>query len=181
MFSIPVTPDIELFPLEERHAEELFDLTDENRFYLREWLPWLDEARDVGDTLMFIRGTFRSHADTGACTCGIWFQGKLCGVIGHNRLDPFTRTAWIGYWLNQTDRGQGIATQSCRALIDHTFRELPVDKIMINCGIFNTASQAIPDRLGFTREGTLIDAEWLYDHFIDHTVNVLVRPGGAGS
>lgn len=176
MLIIPVTPDIELVPLEENHAEPLSDLTDANREDLRQWLPWLDEARDVGDTLRFIRGTIRSRSETGARTCGIWIQGRLCGVVGHNVLDPTLRCAWIGFWLNQPDRGRGIMTRSCRALIDHTFRELPVDKVLINCGIFNTASQAVADRLGFVRETILLDAEWMYDHYIDHTVNSLVRP-----
>ncbi|MDP9371062.1 MAG: GNAT family N-acetyltransferase, partial [Chloroflexota bacterium] len=31
-------------------------------------------------------------------------------------------------------------------------------------------SCAIPERLGFAREGTLRQVEWLYDHFVDHHV-----------
>ena len=29
-------------------------------------------------------------------------------------------------------------------------------------------SLAIPERLGFTKEGTIRAAEWLYDHYVDH-------------
>jgi hypothetical protein len=38
MFSIKISDDLELGLLEQRHAEELFALVDQNREYLREWL-----------------------------------------------------------------------------------------------------------------------------------------------
>ncbi len=31
-------------------AEELFALTDANRAYLRQWLPWLDQCTSLDDT-----------------------------------------------------------------------------------------------------------------------------------
>ena len=50
MFRLKIDDDLELQLLEERHAEELFALTDENRDYLREWLPWLDNTTCVSGT-----------------------------------------------------------------------------------------------------------------------------------
>ena len=85
------------------------------------------------------------------------------------------RVAYIGYWLAENFQGKGIMTACCRCLVDHAFRDLDLNKVVIACGTGNARSQAIPDRLGFVREGVLRDAEWLYDHFIDHTVNALLR------
>lgn len=34
-------------------AEELFALTDRNREFLREWLPWLDETKTTEDSSNF--------------------------------------------------------------------------------------------------------------------------------
>jgi ribosomal-protein-serine acetyltransferase len=47
-------------------------------------------------------------------------------------------------------------------------------RIEIRCATGNTRSAAIPLRLGFTEEGTLHEAEWLYDHWVDLRVFALV-------
>ncbi|MEO5914627.1 MAG: GNAT family N-acetyltransferase [Luteolibacter sp.] len=175
MFSHAVTPQIKLSLLEERHAEALFHVTDQNRAYLRVWLPWLDSTRTAEDTRAFIRGTRDDFATRGWAVCGIWFEGEICGVIGYNQIDWTNKVAYIGYWLAENFQGKGIITACCRSLIDHSFRDLDLNKVVITCGTGNSRSQAVPDRLGFVREGVLRDAEWLYDHFIDHTVNAVLK------
>ena len=39
----------------------------------------------------------------------------------------------------------------------------------------NEKSRALPERFGFTEEGILRQAEWLYDHYVDHIVYRLLR------
>jgi ribosomal-protein-serine acetyltransferase len=36
-------------------------------------------------------------------------------------------------------------------------------------------SRALPKRLGFTEEGIIREAEWLYDHYEDHVVYGLLK------
>ena len=66
-------------------------------------------------------------------------------------------------------------TQCCRALIEHAFTDLQLNRVVITCATGNHRSQAIPERLGFCREGTLRETEWLYDHYVDHFVYGLLR------
>ncbi|MCC5787578.1 MAG: GNAT family N-acetyltransferase [Phycisphaerales bacterium] len=171
-----LTPDITLRILQPHHAPELFKLVDRNRDDLRRRLPWLDNNTSEEDTLAFINSALRGFADNGAFTCGIWHNADLCGVIGFNTLDRANHSARVGYWLDAQHRGKGIMTACCRALVDHAFSELDLHRIVIAVATDNHASQAIPDRLGFTKEGIEREAEWLYDRFVDFTINVLLRP-----
>ena len=61
-------------------------------------------------------------------------------------------------------------TAACRALVDHACEELGLNRVSIACATENKKSCAIPERLGFRREGIVRQAEWLYDHFVDHVV-----------
>ena len=69
-------------------------------------------------------------------------------------------------------------TRGCRALIAHGFTELDLHRVEIRCAVDNLKSRAIPERLGFRREGQLREVEWLYDHFVDHVVYGLLAGEG---
>ena len=50
----------------------------------------------------------------------------------------------------------------------------------IRCYQENFKSRAIPERLGFTPEGVIWQAEWLYDHFEDDVVYGFLAPEWQG-
>lgn len=156
--------------LDEAHAEELFAVVDENRSYLRQWLPWLDRNTEVEHTRAFIVATRKQHEERNGFTCGLWLRGRLVGVIGLHGIDWANRKTSIGYWVAQAHQGQGLVTRGCRALLAYLFGELGLNRVEIGCAPGNTKSAAIPERLGFVREGLLRQPEWLYDHYVDHVV-----------
>jgi ribosomal-protein-serine acetyltransferase len=170
VFSHKLTENTELRLLEERHAEELTDLTDRNREHLRAWLPWVDANRTLEDRKSFIRGTLKQFAQNKGFVAGIWHKGRSAGVIGYDAIDWENRTTAVGYWLGEEYQGKGLVTAACRALVDHAFWELGLNRVSIACATENKKSCAIPERLGFRREGVRRQAEWLYDHFVDHLV-----------
>ncbi len=170
MSPLIISANFELRLLHLPDADELFQLTDENREHLREWLPWLDGTQTVGDTESFILSVMRQFAETRAFSTGIWWDAKLVGVIGFNRIDWSDGCAYPGYWLGKAHQGKGIMTRSCRALIDHAFSELRLEQVIITCATENSRSRAIPERLGFQCEGVKPQAEWLYDHYVDHAI-----------
>jgi ribosomal-protein-serine acetyltransferase len=174
VFSHKLTEDTELRLLEKRHAKELTDLTDRNREYLRAWLPWVDANQTVEDRKNFIRDALKQFAHNKGLVAGIWHEGGLAGVIGYHALDWENRTVEVGYWLDEEHQGKGLVTAACRALVDHAFGELGLNRVVISCATENKKSCAIPERLGFRREGVQRQAEWLYDHFVDHVVYAIV-------
>ena len=101
---------------------------------------------------------------------GIWHEGRLAGAIGYDPIDWENRTTELGYWLGEEYQGKGLVTAACRALVEPAFGELSLNRVVISCATENKKSCAIPERLGFRREGVQRQAEWLYHHFVDHVV-----------
>lgn len=167
MFRYPLGPQAELRLLEMQHAEGLFALIDQNRTHLRRWLTWVDNNRAVADSRSFIRSALQQFADNRGFAAGIWYRGALAGMIGYNDIDWFDSKAELGYWLGEQFQGHGLMTLACRALTSHSFHDLHLNRVEILCAEGNSRSRAVPERLGFTQEGIMRQAEWLHDHFVD--------------
>ena len=169
-FERSVDGEVALALLEEQDAAGLFRLIEENRAYLRRYLPWLDQNTRPDHTAAFIRASLQQFAARDGLACGIRFRGELAGVAGLHRIDWPNRRTSIGYWLAEAHQGKGVVTRACAGLLDYVFGELGLHHAEIACAPGNARSCAIPERLGFVREATLRQREWLYDQFVDHVV-----------
>ncbi|WP_066365206.1 GNAT family N-acetyltransferase [Neobacillus fumarioli] len=170
MFVHKINEDLSLKLIELKDADRLFELTDQSRNYLREWLPWLDNTTKLEDTKEFIKMCLKGFAENKSLTTVILFKGIMVGVAGFNQINWSNKTAHIGYWLGEQYQGKGIMTQVARALTDYAFKELGLHKVEIRAAAGNKKSRSIPERLGFVNEGCIRQAEWLYDHYVDHVV-----------
>ncbi len=54
IFSHCINNKLKLKLNDPKYAKEMFELIDQSRGYLREWLPWLDMNTTVQDTEAFI-------------------------------------------------------------------------------------------------------------------------------
>ncbi|MEK4512077.1 GNAT family N-acetyltransferase [Paenibacillus sp. FSL K6-2524] len=169
MLSYKINDDTQLKLLELRYAEELYKLSDKDRVYLREWLPWVD-ATSIENIKNFIQFNLKAFADNNGMSLGIFYKDKIAGCIGLHNIDWGNRKTTIGYWLGNEYQGLGIMTKACKILIDYAFNELMLNRVEIRAAEFNMKSRAIPERLKFMNEGKVRQAEWLYDHFVDHVI-----------
>jgi ribosomal-protein-serine acetyltransferase len=165
-----VQDEYRLHILEEAHAADLFKLVDHNRAHLRKWLPWVDGTKNVDDSLAFIRMSLDECVQDKALHLGIWKADQLIGIIGFHVFDWKNKKTSLGYWLDESHQGSGAMTACCRTLVDFAFNALSVNRVEIRCAVKNARSITIAERLGFIREGIARQAEWLYDHFVDHVV-----------
>jgi ribosomal-protein-serine acetyltransferase len=175
MFEEQIDDTLRLRTLREEDAEELFQLVDRNRTHLREWLPWLDANTTARDSLAFIQATLLQETANQGFTCAILLQARIAGVAGYHPIRWNNRSVDIGYWLARDAVGRGIMTKCCRRLISHAFDGYGLNRVQIPAAVSNVRSRAIPERLGFTLEGTIRDAEWLYDHFVDHALYAMLK------
>jgi ribosomal-protein-serine acetyltransferase len=167
MPQIRVDDKILLKVLEQEDADAVFSLVDENRLYLREWLPWVDTNTTKEDSRIFIKSTQEQNQLNFGFQCGIWFNEYLAGIIGFHPIDWVNKSVEIGYWLGKKFQGNGIVTKSCKALVEVAFYDFQLNRVQIRCATENKKSCAIIERLGFIREGTIRQAEFLYDKYVD--------------
>jgi ribosomal-protein-serine acetyltransferase len=178
----PVTPEIKteipslkLRILKEQDAEELFLRNDQNREHLRQWMPWLDETKSCSDTLNFIRRSSEGATAGTQYSYALVLGGELVGVVAFNSIEKLNRCATMGYWLAKSQMGRGYMTAAVKALMDEGFQRLELNRIQARVATANYPSQAVCDRLGLKKEGALRQAEWLYDHYVDLTMNSVLR------
>jgi len=165
-----VEPGLELRQLTFSDAEPIFAVADRNRAYLREWLPWVDRTRSAFDVREFL-GRISEQFEAGlGPNAGIWLAGEFVGSLGCHPIDWNNRHCSLGYWIDAACQGRGIMTRCCASLLDFLFDDTGLHRITIQCGTGNRKSCAIPQRLGFTHEGVLREAEWVNDRWVDLNV-----------
>jgi hypothetical protein len=68
-------------------AQPLFETIDENRAYLRTWLPWVDGTRTVEDTKTFIRESMEHNRNGTRLATFILYGERLVGSISVVQFD----------------------------------------------------------------------------------------------
>jgi len=167
MFCAPLRDGVELRLLEERHAAQVFATVNQERAYLRQWLPWVDATLTEDDSLSFIRASLEQFASNNGFAAGIWNGERLIGVIGMHKINWMNRSVELGYWIAEEHQGKGIVSDACRFVITHVFRQLDLHRVQIRCATGNAKSCAIPRRLGFVHEGTVREAEMVNGKYLD--------------
>ncbi len=153
-----------------QYADELYALTDKDRVMLRKWLPWLDRTTEAETTRSFLVEQLKLFAESKALHATIFHENSIAGVLGFNSIDQSNQTGHIGYWLGADYQGNGIMTACVSDLMKLGQSFYSLQRFDIRCAVDNAKSRAIPERLGFTNEGTLHRAERVNDSWYDHVV-----------
>ena len=80
---------------------------------------------------------------------------KFAGVISLHTINIKNHTAEIGYWMEKSMRGKGIATTASMMITDYGFVTLGFRRIDGLVDADNEASQKVLMKAGFEREGIL--------------------------
>ncbi|MDQ0268193.1 GNAT family N-acetyltransferase [Cytobacillus purgationiresistens] len=167
MFSFKVDEELSIELFQQHHKEELFSFIDENRIHLRKWLSWVDKREKADDLDPVIRVWLQKYADNNGFDAGVRVNGQLVGMIGLHQIDWKNRTTSVGYLLGEEAQGKGVITRALSSLNDYLFDQMDLNRVEIQCAASNHKSMAVPERLGFMKEGMVRQGQWLYDHFED--------------
>lgn len=160
----------------EEDAEEFYELTIQSKSYLRRWLGWLDNITTVEDIVTNIQSKLNEPQENNGLprNFAIIYKGKIVGTIGFNKIDKMNSIGTMGYWLGEEFEGQGIMSKAFQMIINYGFVDLQLNRIEVHVAEGNHQSRALPIRFDFQEEGTLREAEWLYDHYVDHVLYSLL-------
>lgn len=181
MFKSIIDQDSYISLLGNRHSEELFELMDNSRDSIGEWLDFPKHTHEINDTRKFIERTLSSFAANNGYWVGIWHKGKLAGSIGYLYFDWHSKKTEIGYWLSKDFEGLGLDTKACSLFMKYAFEELKLHKVEICMATSNIRSRAVPERLGFKEEGTVRCFEFLNGKYLDRVTYGMIGEEWSGN
>ncbi len=129
----------------------------ESQEELKPWMPWAVTVQTEEEYEARARegqAKFLSRED-------LWLQlylkgtDTLIGGSGLHRIDWSVPSVEIGYWVRTKYGGKGYITEAVAAITDLAFRVVQAERVFIKMDAKNVRSAAVPQRLGFTYEGTL--------------------------
>jgi ribosomal-protein-serine acetyltransferase len=173
--TIIIDENIRLEITSEKFTTQLFDVINNNRGHLSGFLPWVDAMQSEEDFRHYLQNCEQLYQEKREVSFIILFNEKPVGRIGLHHLNLANKIGSIGYWLDKNAEGKGIITKSCVELINYGFQQLNLNRIEIKAAVRNLRSQAIPEKLGFKKEGILRQAEFVNGEFIDLNIYAILK------
>jgi len=165
--TIDIDNTLRLELLDRKHAPMLFDAVDQSREHLAAFLPWVSRMQQPGDFETYVESCMQLQQQQKEASFVMVYRNVVVGRIGIHYINPLNRSGAIGYWITATACGNGIVTRSCAAITGYGFNELDLHRIEIKAAVHNLKSRAVPERLGFTQEGLLRQAELVNGIYFD--------------
>ncbi len=125
--------------------------------HLLPWMAWAEHEPTSLEAKIALLRKARADYDLGQDgMMGIWDKTEttFIGSTGlHDRVKG--NAIEIGYWIDARQTGKGYMTEAVAALSKVSFEIEQWDRVEIHCNPANIASARIPEKLGYTHEGTL--------------------------
>jgi RimJ/RimL family protein N-acetyltransferase len=166
-------------PYRESDAQDLFEAVAESRDHIRPWLPFADTHQSVEESRDWIIHQVALWLLREDLILGVW-ESATNRYLGGTGLHPHnwdTGYFEIGYWIRASAGGHGYITEAVRLLANYAFDTLKANRLEIRCDELNVRSAAIPQRLGFIREGCLRNNATAPDGRIRNTLVFSLIPG----
>lgn len=151
-------------------APAVLALIERNRAHLDKWLRWSAKVHTLADVEALIARFEAKVAAGDGFHWGIWHEEALAGGVICHYINRDNLNAELGYWLGGDFTGKGLATRATASAVQQLLRQERMHRVEMICGVANSRSRAVAERLGFTNEGIRRESYWITDHFADHVV-----------
>lgn len=142
----------------EGDGKTFFDLTQDNYSYIEDHFPKMTKAiSDANTGEAFVRTKIANWLLQTEYIFGIWDNEStaLIGYVHFLNIDWSIPRAEIGYFIDQNRAGQGLMTEVLARMVQYSFSQLKLNKLVLKTLQDNYASQRLARKVGFRREGDL--------------------------
>ena len=101
--------------------------------------------------------------------------GEKLGNIGLKTTHHDTKIAEVGFMIKDTAQGKGYACEALGLLIDYAFQSLNLNKLTATCSTKNKGSYHLLDKIGFVREGCLLQNSLINNQYVDDYIYGLCK------
>ncbi|GAB4454150.1 MAG: hypothetical protein Fur0028_09600 [Bacteroidales bacterium] len=117
---ISIDENIRIELIEEKHTQSIFDMVNENRNFLRKWLPFVDRMQTVEFTKNFVNGTMQRNLEGNEYAFVIFNFNVMVGRVGVYKIDTQNKIGEIGYWIVENAQGEWY----CNKMLYKTYKIL---------------------------------------------------------
>ena len=181
-FAMPeeiVGEKVVLVPRVSAYDEEIWQLIDRSREFLRPYLFWVDKTRSV-DEVHKISELFWKNFEERNFFEYLFLDRKnrkLVGAGGVHTVAYDRRQAEFGYYRDIAAGGKGYVSEAIGLLSEELFKR-GIHRLVIKCDTDNKASAAVAKRCGFVCEGILKDGIYAYGEYHDEYVFAKIKKEG---
>lgn len=155
--------------------EDIFNIVDRNRNFLREYLLWVDKTKNLEDSKNATKNFIEKWNNKENFAYVITDKSdKPVGSIDIQEIDLLNRSVKFGYFLGKEATGNGYVSDILKELEDFLFEKGFV-RLQIECAKDNLPSNAVAVRNGYKLEGTHEKALNIYEIFHDKNIYAKIR------
>lgn len=141
---------LKLRPQKVSDAERYFEILSSPRFvYFPVVMKSVEQERE------WLRKSLKRRKKGHNASFAILHDGRVVGAIGYRRVERHAHVAEIGYFLDETYWGKGLAVKAVRMLETYLRKNTRFTRLEIQTALPNKASQRVAEKCGYTREGVL--------------------------
>ena len=167
------TERLDLIEIKQTYLDDYYKLFSDERVTEYYNIVPFKEKNDAQKYLDWFKSRFDAKLGV---RWGIVLRGEknMIGTLGFNNFQK-NHKANIGYDLQYDYWNRGIITEALREIIKFGFEELEINRIEAEVMQGNIASEKVLSKLGFKREGVLIDRMYWNERHYDMTMYSLLH------
>ena len=168
------TERLRLRKLTMRDAQDIYDYSKDP--LVAKYVLW-DAMTSLYDARGYLRFMLRKYRMGEPASWGIEYKasGKIIGTIGFMWIQRENASAEVGYSLNRSYWNQGIMTEALKAVIQHGFYTMNLNRIEAQHETLNPASGSVMRKCGMVKEGTLRQRLLNKGKFVDVELYAILR------
>ena len=167
---IPITSEVCIRLMARNDSRGFFEMIENHRSDLRQWLSWVDEVTCVEDVEKRNEQSLINKSEGKSLRFFVVHQKTIIGMMAAKRIDWELNLVELSYSLAPNFRGRGIITQACRELISYFETSFGIRNFEIRTAVGNHASDRIAEKLGFDFIEMQEKAEKLHGDWVDHKI-----------